>query len=236
MFAPIALLLVATLPWLVPWPWESSGSGSVAEPAPSSSAAEPVPASPEQDSSPSAGPTRTAEQPDDDAVKKLGKKVSDQQESYDLPVDKTDVEEVSTTSGPYKGLGRIAIRKLGLDVPLGDGVFAPTLTKGPGHWPGTPLPGRVGNSVVAGHRDISTRPFAQIDELQRGNTIVVTLKGQLPTTFVVDSSTIVPEAAYRELVLREPRKGGARQLTLLACHPEGSPANRIVVRATAKNG
>lgn len=221
LLVPIVLLLCAVVPWLVPWPWQNPGP----------SAAGPVGST--ATTAPSAG-TTTDQGPTDDTVEDLGKKVAGQQDSYDLPVDRTEVKGVSTKPGPYVRLGRIVISRAGLDVPFGEGVFAETLDKGPGHWPGTPMPGRAGNSVISGHRNTNTQPFKRIDELEPGNTIVVALEGQQPTTFVVDDTTIVPEPKYREFVLRQPQDRKVRQLTIFACHPEGNPIYRIVVRATAR--
>ncbi len=228
LLAPLALLLCAVIPWLVPWPWQNADQGSSARPVANTSAP------PAESGTP--GPSASTEdRPTDDTVKQLGKKIAGQAASYDLPVDKTEVRGVSTEPGPYTKLGRIAIPDVGLNVAFGEGVFAETLAKGPGHWPGTPMPGRAGNAVVSGHRNTNTQPFKRIDELKPGNKIVVTLEGQQPTTYLVVDTTIVPEPKYREFVLRQPEGRGTRQLTIFACHPEGNPINRIVVRATAKD-
>ena len=226
--APLVLLLCAVVPWLIPWPWQNLDQESSAQPAASTSA--PAAGS----GVPGAGAS-SEDTPTDDTVKQLGKKLAGQVESYDLPVDRTEVRGVSTEPGPYKKLGRIAIPAVGLDVAFGEGVFAETLDKGPGHWPGTPMPARAGNSVISGHRNTNTQPFKRIDELKPGNKIVVTLEGQPPTTFSVVDTTIVPEPKYREFVLRQPGGRATRQLTIFACHPEGNPINRIVVRAIVKD-
>ena len=39
------------------------------------------------------------------------------------------------------------------------------LAKGPGHYPGTPLPGQIGNAAIAGHRTTHGAPFCHVDEL-----------------------------------------------------------------------
>lgn len=220
---PIILLLCAVVPWLIPWPWLNQ---SAADPAGVSTG--PVVVRPAPSGSPADGG------PDDQSVKRLEKKLADQKEAYDLPVDRTEVKGVSTEPGPYEALGRIAIPRIGLDVVVGEGVFAETLDRGPGHWPGTPMPGRAGNSVISGHRNTNTQPFKRIDELEPGDTITVTLDDKSKTTFAVDDTTIVPERKYREFVLRQPKAAKTRQLTIFACHPEGNPVFRIVVRATAR--
>jgi sortase A len=224
---PIVLLLCAVVPWLVPWPWQNLPEPSAAEPiAPTASA----PGNPGPGSS-----TATADGPSDETVERLGKKVADQREAYDLPVDRTEVRGVSTEPGPYEKLGRIAIPRIGLNAAFGEGVFAETLDRGPGHWPGTPMPGRAGNSVISGHRNTNTQPFKRIDELEPGDAITVTLDDKSKTTFEVEDTTIVPERDYREFVLRQPEAAKTRQLTIFACHPEGKPIYRIVIRATAKD-
>lgn len=152
---------------------------------------------------------------------------------YDLPVSAKELASVRTVPGPYRKLGRIQIPDIGLDVGYGEGVFAKTLERGPGHWPGTPMAGRTGNAVISGHRNTHTAPFKELDELRKGDKILVTSGDQGPVTFAVTKTTIVPEAAYRDFVLRQPRDEKARQVTLFACHPEGNPVFRIVVQAVA---
>ena len=46
-------------------------------------------------------------------------------------------------------------------------------TNGPGHWPGTALPGQLGNAVVAGHRTSHNRDFRNIDQLVPGDEIIL---------------------------------------------------------------
>ena len=153
---------------------------------------------------------------------------------YDLPVDPSEVSGVLTEPGDYQPLGRIQIPAIGLDVGYGEGVFADTLTRGPGHWPGTPMPGRQGNSVVSGHRNTHTQPFKELDRLTDGDEITVTAHSA-KTTFRVTETEIIPEAEYKDNVLRQP-EGDRRMITLFACHPEGNPVFRIVVTAESVDG
>jgi sortase A len=135
--------------------------------------------------------------------------------------------------GPYRALGRIAIPAIGLDVAYGEGVFEKTLVRGPGHWPGTPMPGRLGNAVISGHRNTHTQPFKELDRLRPGDSIIVEDEQGRATTFAVTGTTIVPEADYKDFVLGQPEDADGRELTLFACHPEGNPIFRIVIKATA---
>ena len=47
------------------------------------------------------------------------------------------------------------------------------LKKGPGHYPLTPLPGQFGNAAIAGHRTTYLHPFYGINELGKGDKIIV---------------------------------------------------------------
>lgn len=228
------------VPWLIPW--SGSTETSVARPpavftpgpnTPGSTpqttteGADPVPTGGEPGSSPEQqSPTDSDVTGVTDAVQNVGVA------GYDLPVDTAAVTGVQTEPGPYRELGRLQIPSIGLDVAYGEGVFAETLVHGPGHWPGTPMPGRSGNSVISGHRNTETQPFKQLDELKPGDEITITGSDQ-STTFRVRDTQIIPEAEYAEHVLRQPEDPGSRQVTLFACHPEGNPVFRIVVNAEA---
>ena len=53
------------------------------------------------------------------------------------------------------------------------GTGLPQLALGPGHVPGTALPGKVGNFAVAGHRVTAGNPFWNLPDLRSGNTVYV---------------------------------------------------------------
>src|SRR5262245_44301285 len=63
---------------------------------------------------------------------------------------------------PVVVLGRLMIPKIGVDMPLYEGIRLSTLDLGPGHWPGTAMPGEIGNVVVGGHRTSKHRVFRHI--------------------------------------------------------------------------
>ncbi len=71
-------------------------------------------------------------------------------------------------------LGRIAIPKIGLDSELHDGIRLTTLDRGPGHWPGSAMPGQIGNVVVAGHRTSHGAEFRHLDALAPGDDVMFT--------------------------------------------------------------
>ena len=211
------LVVIAVLPWLVPWHQLFAAGDPAALPSGSST-------------SQAGAATPEREGPDERSVKALASRVAGAR-GHDVPVSPEEVAGVSTRPGPYVKLGRLQIPTIGVDTQYGEGVFEKTLVKGPGHWPGTPMPGRSGNAVISGHRNTQTQPFKRINELRPGDTIIITHGDQKPVTFVVRDTEIVPEAEYKEYVLEQPDSKSSRPVTLFACHPEGNPIYRLVGRA-----
>lgn len=134
----------------------------------------------------------------------------------DAPADQHSTE-------PVVELGGISIPKIGLEQTMYEGIRLPTLDRGPGHWPGTALPGQAGNVVVAGHRTSHNADFRHLDQLAAGDEVIFT-NGDSTSTYVVESVEIVgPDAMWIVDQTAEPTA------TLFACHPPGSVAERIVV-------
>jgi sortase A len=127
---------------------------------------------------------------------------------------------------PVIAIGEIEIPKIGLATPVYEGVWRTVIDVGPGHWPGTAEPGGWGNSVYGGHRSTYTEPFRHIDQLVPGDRIVV--RTPVDTfTYAVTGSEIVDDSALW-IVDQAP----GRTITLFACHPVGSTAQRYVVRGS----
>ena len=119
-------------------------------------------------------------------------------------------------------LGRIEIPAIGLDSDLQEGIRISTLDGGPGHWPGTAMPGELGNSVIAGHRVSKGAEFRRLDELSAGDEVIMTT-AQGRFVYLVEWIEIVkPDALW---VVTQTR---TRRATLFACHPPGSVSERIV--------
>lgn len=126
---------------------------------------------------------------------------------------------------PAMELGSIQIPKIGVDRALWEGVTLNTLNRGPGHWPGTAMPGQVGNVVIGGHRVSHDKPFRNIDQLVPGDQIVMTFNG-VPNTYIVTGAQVVtPNDTW---VINQTPEHTA---TLFACHPPGSTKFRYVVFA-----
>src|SRR5205085_2692075 len=78
--------------------------------------------------------------------------------------------------------------------PMFDGVDLDVLANGPGHWPGTPMPGDVGNVVVAGHRVTHTHPFLDIDQLNPGDQVIFTTSAGRFVYAVTQTFIVTPDA------------------------------------------
>jgi sortase A len=140
--------------------------------------------------------------------------------------------------------GRLHIPAIEVDSPFIEGIRINTLDYGPGHWPGTAMPGELGNVVVAGHRTSHNADFRRLDELLPGDQVIFDLDATegferadgVPVSvpepdnytgkhvYLVHSVEIVtPDSMW--VVTQDYRHSA----TLFACHPPGSVAERIVV-------
>ncbi|HMC42786.1 MAG TPA: sortase, partial [Acidimicrobiales bacterium] len=73
-------------------------------------------------------------------------------------------------------VARLKIPRIKLDKIVVEGVALSDLKKGPGHYPGTPLPGQPGNAAIAGHRTTYGAPFFDLDSLKPDDEVLVTTR------------------------------------------------------------
>ena len=126
---------------------------------------------------------------------------------------------------PGRALGWIEIPRIGVDYVFVQGTGAASLRKGPAHYTQTPLPGAPGTVGIAGHRTTYLAPFRDIDELRRGDRIVL----QMPYgrfVYAVEGHRIVPAGVTNAFAA-----AGYARLVLSACHPLYSASHRILVSA-----
>jgi sortase A len=124
---------------------------------------------------------------------------------------------------PVTQIGSIEIPAIGVDRPLFEGIWLTVIDRGPAHWPGTAEPGGWGNVVVAAHRTTHGGPFGRIGELVPGHEIVLRDTRGTFTYVVTGSEVVTPLDMW--IVDQLP----GRSITLFACHPIGSAAERLVV-------
>jgi sortase A len=122
-------------------------------------------------------------------------------------------------------LGRIEIPELGARFVFIEGASGSELAKGPGHYPGTAMPGERGTVGVAGHRTTHLAPFRHIDGLERGDQIVLEMPYGV-FRYSVDGTKVVKPTDTAAL-----RRTGHDRLVLTTCTPPFSAAKRLVVDA-----
>jgi sortase A len=128
---------------------------------------------------------------------------------------------------PGEGVGFALLRvpRVGLEAVVFEGVTKPTLTHGPGHMPGTPLPGQPGNAVISGHRTTYGRPFHDFDQLVVGDRVEIDT-GIGTHVYEVRESFIV---APTDVWVTDSKPGA--WLTLTTCNPKYSARERLIVTA-----
>ncbi len=107
-----------------------------------------------------------------------------------------------------------------------EGADGSTLAFGPGHMPQTPMPGKVGNSVIVGHRDTH---FRRLKDLESGDIIqIATHEGEFD--YKIREIRIAHETQVNVL-----EDSPYNLLTLITCYPfdsiEPNPDYRYIVRA-----
>jgi sortase A len=141
-------------------------------------------------------------------------------------------------------VARLDIPRIGLHQIVVEGTAAAQLAEGPGHLAVSPLPGQIGNAVIAGHRIIFGGPFGRLGGLALGTPISV-VTGQGHFTYQVTDRRVVGAAdtapfqattANRLTLVTADGSSGSRRLVVIAAlrgpakpFPPGRPS---VLRAT----
>lgn len=133
---------------------------------------------------------------------------------------------VTRTIEPGEALTRIQIPKLGVDTIVVEGTTLSALQAGAGHYEDTALPCEQGNAGIAGHRTTYGKPFAEIDDLRRGDEITLETPVGRCTYEVSRPPFITTPTDFAVL-----DQGSGSELTLTTCHPPGSAELRLIVRA-----
>lgn len=126
-------------------------------------------------------------------------------------------------------IGHISIPSIGVDRDIREGIDIPILNQSPGHYPHSPKPCRAGNAAIAGHRTTYGAPFNKLDLLKTGDVINITTPEGDCTYRYLRTEVVSPT----NIDVVKPK--GGNFLTLTACHPKGSAAQRITVTSVLEN-
>jgi sortase A len=148
------------------------------------------------------------------------------------------------------GIANVYIPRFGRDYAwtIVEGVNSGDLEKGPGHYPGTAAPGKVGNFAVAGHRVGKGEPFLNLDKLRPGDPVIIETKANWyvyrvkgkPSDITAKDADGIPgreivSPSAGEVVLPVPDKPGAKPteklMTMTTCTPKFTAAKRMIVYA-----
>jgi sortase A len=136
-------------------------------------------------------------------------------------------ERAQITTGD--AIGQIEIPRIGNTYNVVQGTDTQSLEEGPGHYPQTALPGMGQTVAIAGHRTTYLAPFRYLDELKRGDRILVKMPyGKF--TYVVQYQRIVKPTQVSVI-----DDVGYDRLVLSACNPLYSAAQRIIIFARLKS-
>jgi LPXTG-site transpeptidase (sortase) family protein len=122
-------------------------------------------------------------------------------------------------------IARLTIPVLGLDEIVIEGVGREELNAGPGHLPGSVLPGERGNSVISAHRD---RHFSSLGSLRVGDEITTETASARRMRWIVISRRVVRSDEPALFSTSDPT------LTLTTCWPiryVGTAPERLIVTA-----
>ena len=169
----------------------------------------------------------------------LSQKVNTEPGTYESPVLGDDSTELSNsglnelfdnifsedvTENVPEVFGMLEIPQINLEQYVVTGTSAEALTYGPGYYSKTSTPGNRGNVGIAGHRTTYGAPFSDLDKLQTGDQIMLTV-GTDKFKYIIDEILIVdPDQGERYLYNR-----GDERITLTTCHPKFSDKLRLIV-------
>jgi sortase A len=126
--------------------------------------------------------------------------------------------------------GQLEIPAIGLSQPFFEGVTLTAIDRGPSHWPGTAMPGELGNVVIAGHRTTRSRPFWDLDLVPPGAELIFTMQSGERHVYTLDRIEVVDDEAIHIV-----DQSYGYTATLFGCHPKGSARQRIVGHFTLQS-
>lgn len=130
-----------------------------------------------------------------------------------------------------KSFALVTIPALNLkDFPLVQGIEESDLAKGIGHYPGTAMPGGLGNFAVAGHRAGNGEPFAEFEKLVAGDKIYVQTADATYVYSLEYDTKVKPSGTWviDENPKNMPVDNTRKLMTLTTCDPKWNSTHRWV--------
>ncbi len=157
------------------------------------------------------------------------------------PVERRDDPPVDAAPEFGEVFAQMYVPRFGADwvSPIAEGIDRRQILDrlGVGHYPGTAMPGELGNFATAGHRTTFGRPFHLIADLREGDPVVVRTATTWYVYRVISYEVVMP---WQTEVI-QPVPGlmpgdpvpelTQRFMTLTACHPMFSARERYIAHA-----
>jgi LPXTG-site transpeptidase (sortase) family protein len=132
---------------------------------------------------------------------------------------------------PGTAIARLYVPVMKLHWVVVEGVDVGDIRFAPGHYPGTAMPGQIGNFSVAGHRVPPL--FWNLQEVRPGDQVVVQTQAYWYVYRVTANEIVTPHSI--EVVAPTPDRIGVApitsMLTLTTCNPKWNDYQRMVVHA-----
>jgi sortase A len=115
-------------------------------------------------------------------------------------------------------------------LPLVQGIGPEQLAQGIGHYVGTAMPGEVGNFATAGHRATHGEPLRDIDQIQKGDVVIVETESDWFTYELESTKIVTPSDVW--VIDPVPGKPDAKPtealITLTTCNPRWASTTRWI--------
>ncbi|REK69379.1 class D sortase [Paenibacillus paeoniae] len=139
----------------------------------------------------------------------------------------TDTPEPSKEPPKLNAIATIRIPSIKVNLPVLEGATQKNMKYAAAHLTETAPIGEVGNAAIAAHRmRAKGKLFNRLNEVKKGDKIVVETKGETYTYVVTGTSIVVPTDVS---VLNYNKTD--RRLTLITCDPVVDPTHRLIVHA-----
>jgi sortase A len=146
-----------------------------------------------------------------------------------LPLYQSMAQIPIPTPGPEQAI-QIQIPVLNVDAPVVQGDGWEQLKKGVAQHSSSANPGQSGNVVLSAHNDVFGEIFRYLDQLQKGDEIILYTANHAFTYIITDIKIVSPT----EVEVMAPTTGPTA--TLISCYPYMVDNKRIVVQASLGSG
>ena len=149
--------------------------------------------------------------------------------SHLLPLYQSMAQLPIPTPGPEQAI-QIQIPMINVDAPVVQGDGWEQLKKGVAQHTGSANPGQTGNIVLSAHNDVFGEIFRYLDQLNKGDEIIIYTANHAFTYIITDVKIVSPT----DIEVMAPTSNPT--VTLISCYPYMVDNKRIVVQASFDNG